>query len=46
MNRWLFKSEPDVFSWDDLVARGAAQARHTLHEAVQRPRRTRRELEN
>lgn len=23
MNRWLFKSEPDVFSWDDLVARGA-----------------------
>ncbi|MDO5613364.1 MAG: EVE domain-containing protein [Paracoccus sp. (in: a-proteobacteria)] len=24
MNYWLFKSEPDVFSWDDLVARGAA----------------------
>ena len=24
MNRWLFKSEPDVFSWDDLVARGPA----------------------
>lgn len=22
MNRWLFKSEPDVFSWDDLVAKG------------------------
>lgn len=21
---WLLKSEPDVFSWDDLVARGAA----------------------
>lgn len=21
---WLFKSEPDVFGWDDLVARGAA----------------------
>lgn len=21
---WLMKSEPDVFSWDDLVARGAA----------------------
>ncbi len=21
--RWLMKSEPDVFSWDDLVARGA-----------------------
>lgn len=24
MGYWLFKSEPDVFSWDDLVARGAA----------------------
>ena len=24
MSRWLFKSEPDVFSWDDLVAKGAA----------------------
>ena len=24
MTRWLFKSEPDVFSWDDLVARGEA----------------------
>lgn len=24
MARWLFKSEPDVFSWDDLVARGDA----------------------
>ena len=23
MSRWLFKSEPDVFSWDDLVGRGA-----------------------
>lgn len=22
MKRWLFKSEPDVFGWDDLVARG------------------------
>jgi len=21
---WLLKSEPDVFSWDDLVAKGAA----------------------
>ncbi|MFN3955124.1 MAG: EVE domain-containing protein [Pararhodobacter sp.] len=21
---WLMKSEPDVFSWDDLVAKGAA----------------------
>lgn len=24
MAYWLFKSEPDAFSWDDLVARGAA----------------------
>ena len=24
MARWLFKSEPDVFAWDDLVAKGAA----------------------
>jgi len=24
MKLWLFKSEPDVFSWDDLVAKGAA----------------------
>lgn len=24
MAYWLFKSEPDVFSWDDLKARGAA----------------------
>lgn len=24
MTFWLFKSEPDVFSWDDLVARGEA----------------------
>lgn len=24
MAYWLFKSEPDVFSWDDLVARGDA----------------------
>ena len=23
MRRWLFKSEPDVFGWDDLVAKGA-----------------------
>jgi predicted RNA-binding protein with PUA-like domain len=23
MQTWLFKSEPDAFSWDDLVARGA-----------------------
>ncbi len=23
MRRWLMKSEPDVFSWDDLVAVGA-----------------------
>ena len=24
MRYWLFKSEPDVFGWDDLVARGKA----------------------
>lgn len=24
MAHWLFKSEPDVFGWDDLVARGDA----------------------
>ena len=24
MNHWLFKSEPETFSWDDLVARGPA----------------------
>ncbi len=24
MRYWLFKSEPNTFSWDDLVARGAA----------------------
>ena len=24
MARWLMKSEPDVFGWDDLVARGEA----------------------
>jgi len=24
MNRWLFKSEPDVWGWDHQVARGAA----------------------
>lgn len=23
MSHWLFKSEPDVFSWDDLVKKGA-----------------------
>ena len=24
MHYWLMKSEPEVFSWDDLVAKGAA----------------------
>ncbi len=24
MAQWLFKSEPDVFGWDDLVAKGEA----------------------
>lgn len=25
MNHWLMKSEPNAFSWDDLVAKGAAE---------------------
>ncbi|WP_184076561.1 EVE domain-containing protein [Sphingobium subterraneum] len=25
MHYWLMKSEPDVFSWDDLVAKGNAE---------------------
>lgn len=25
MRHWLMKSEPDVFSWDDLVAKGKAE---------------------
>ena len=25
MAYWLFKSEPDVFGWDDLVARGVSE---------------------
>ena len=25
MAHWLFKSEPDVFGWDDLVAKGEAE---------------------
>ena len=42
MSRWLFKSEPDVFGWDDLVAKGDAgeewdgvrsmQARNSMRE--------------
>lgn len=42
MPYWLFKSEPNAFSWDDLVARGAAgeewdgvrnyQARNNMRE--------------
>jgi predicted RNA-binding protein with PUA-like domain len=42
MARWLFKSEPSVWSWDDQVARGAAgeewdgvrnyQARNVMRE--------------
>jgi len=42
MNHWLFKSEPDVFSFDDLVAKGKAgtqwdgvrnyQARNNMRE--------------
>jgi len=25
MNHWLMKSEPDAFSWDDLVRKGTAE---------------------
>lgn len=25
MNHWLMKSEPDAFSWDDLVGKGRAE---------------------
>ncbi|MDQ4420071.1 EVE domain-containing protein [Sphingobium sp. DEHP117] len=25
MNHWLMKSEPDCFSWDDLVSKGKAE---------------------
>lgn len=42
MRYWLFKSEPSVFGWDDLVAKGAAgeewdgvrnyQARNVMRE--------------
>ena len=42
MAHWLFKSEPDVFGWDDLVAKGEAgqewdgvrnyQARNNMRE--------------
>ena len=42
MAHWLFKSEPDAFSWDDLVARGrdgeewngvrSVQARNVMRE--------------
>lgn len=41
MAKWLFKSEPDAFSWDDLVAKGepeewsgvrAYQARNNMRE--------------
>jgi Uncharacterized conserved protein len=28
MAYWLFKSEPDVFSWDDLVNKGAPEEWH------------------
>lgn len=42
MAKWLFKSEPDVFGWDDLIAKGDAgeewdgvrnyQARNNMRE--------------
>ncbi|MBS1302419.1 EVE domain-containing protein [Loktanella sp. SALINAS62] len=44
MAHWLFKSEPDVFGWDDLVAKGDAgsewdgvrnyQARNAMRDMV------------
>ena len=30
MTHWLFKSEPDVFSFDDLIAKGEAEAVYVL----------------
>lgn len=42
MAYWLFKSEPDVFGWDDLVAKGSSewdgvrnyQARNFMREMI------------
>lgn len=35
MNHWLMKSEPDAFSWDDLVAKGEAEWDGVRNHAAQ-----------
>jgi len=35
MNYWLMKSEPDAFSWDDLVAKGQAEWDGVRNHAAQ-----------
>jgi predicted RNA-binding protein with PUA-like domain len=35
MQYWLMKSEPDAFSWDDLVARGRAEWDGVRNHAAQ-----------
>ena len=35
MNYWLMKSEPDVFSYDDLVAKGKAEWDGVRNHAAQ-----------
>ncbi|CAN5243004.1 EVE domain-containing protein [soil metagenome] len=35
MNYWLMKSEPDAFSWDDLVAKGKAEWDGVRNHAAQ-----------
>jgi hypothetical protein len=35
MNYWLMKSEPDAFSWDDLVAKGRAEWDGVRNHAAQ-----------
>lgn len=36
MRYWLMKSEPDAFSWDDLVAKGEAEWDGVRNHAAQR----------
>ena len=35
MNHWLMKSEPDAFSWDDLVKKGKAEWDGVRNHAAQ-----------
>jgi predicted RNA-binding protein with PUA-like domain len=35
MRHWLMKSEPDVFSWDDLVSKGRAEWDGVRNHAAQ-----------